>query len=250
MSLSKEIEIARSAVIEAGNYLANLDIKNVDSTIGKDIKLEADRKSEEILVGFLQKSQLPILSEESGAIGEQKGLRWIIDPIDGTFNYFRGLKDLCCISVALWEDDTPIFGIINRFSTNEIYEGLVGKYLKINDQIAKTSDIVNIEQAVYATGFAVKRNYNKDSLDEYIKPVQLFKKIRLLGSAALMSSFVGIGYFDIYVEDDIMLWDIAAGAAIIKAGGGEISYKPNGSFKCDFKGFANKELMENYYARL
>ena len=88
------------------------------------------------------------------------------------------------------------------------------------------STVATTQQSVLATGFPVKREYDSGSLNKFINQVQQFKKIRMIGSAALSLAYVASGVYDAYYEEDIMMWDVAAGVALVKAAGGDYFLKP------------------------
>lgn len=241
-----ELILAKRAVLTSAKYLEGLTDLSVDSLQGKDIKLEADRKSESLLIETLAESGIPVLAEESGALGEQDGLRWIIDPIDGTYNFFRGARDLSCISVALWDGMKPLTGTLYRLGAQQLFQGDVaaGKAF-VNGIPIQTTGIVQPAEAALATGFPVYMDYSTDNLQKYILAAQQFKKIRMFGAAALMSTFVGVGYVDVYSEKSIKLWDVAAGVAITLAAGGAVRMDDMGNNKCHIALCANAELLEN-----
>lgn len=219
----KEMAFAKEAAGKAAEYLDSLDRTVVNSQQGRDIKVQADLESERLLIGVLAASGLPILTEESGSIGTQKGPRWIVDPLDGTFNYYRGLKELSCVSVALWEDDRPILGVVRRLGRSSVFEGNVANGTAALDGFPiRVSGVLDPSQAALLTGLPVYAEQNENTLRRFIRLFDSFKKVRLLGAAALMSSFIGAGYCDVYTEDGIKLWDIAAGAAITLAAGGSM----------------------------
>ena len=82
----------------------------------------------------------------------------------------------------------------------------------------------SFSDAVLCTGFPVNYSYSKDNVNNFVINVQNYKKIRLFGSAAMSLSFVACGRVDAYIEDDIMIWDVAAGIAIVKAAGGQVNF--------------------------
>lgn len=246
----KEMELAKRAAKSAGDFLKKREHIHVDTAQGKDIKLSSDKYSEKIIIDILKESGIPVLSEECGIIyGETNEYLWIVDPLDGTANYWKGLKELSCVSVALWKGSEPVLGVVYRFSAGEFYYGAAGYGAYLNGVPIHTAEVQKTEEAVVATGFPVHRDYSTKGLSAFVKQVQHFKKIRMLGAAAIMGTFVAAGIFDAYMEDEIMLWDIAAAVAIICAAGGTAEVKQLDHYKCICKCFAGKALMEDYYAK-
>jgi myo-inositol-1(or 4)-monophosphatase len=241
------LNIAISASKAAGSFLCALTDVKVASADGKDIKLYADKESERILMSRLQGAGIPILSEESADKFEWSGgLRWIIDPIDGSYNLFKGLRDLCCVSVALWEDDKPLLGVVYRFATGDLYTGIPGEGAFLNGMPISTSKVTDISQASLATGFPVTADFSDASLRERFALFRRFKKIRMLGAAALMCAFVGQGCVDAYAEKGILLWDVAAALAIVKAAGGVYACAFGERYACDVLAFGNAELRNSF----
>ena len=197
---------------------------------------------------ILEKSSIPVLSEEYGFKGQEGDRCWIVDPLDGTINYFKGLDDLACVSIALWKKGKPVLGVVYRFMKNELFYGAEGEGAFLNGNPIEPSAVRKSAQAVMATGFPVKRSYDTESLSRFVRQIQRYKKVRMLGAAALMGTFVACGRLDAYFEDEIMLWDVAGAVAIVNAAGGATSLKLLSDNKCLCRCFATKELMEEYYA--
>ncbi len=252
-TMSKELNLAIEAAKKAGEFLGRKEDIRVDSMIGKDIKLSSDKMSEKIILDILEKTGIPILSEECGlkkeTVDTHSGRCWIVDPLDGTMNYYRGLDDLACVSIALWEKDKPVLGVVYRFMSEELYFGEIGMGAYANDRELQPSATEHIDQAVLATGFPVKRAYDEDSLKPYIRRTQLFKKVRMLGAAAIMATYVPCGKIDVYEEDGIMLWDIAGAVAIANAAGCSHRVERQNDFKVRCLVCANHRLMEEYDAQ-
>ena len=249
----QELVYAQKAATQAVEKLKKQTKVNVDSAEGKDIKLAMDKESEAVIMKCLGPSNIPILSEEHGlwngtGVSLKKGKLWIIDPLDGSANYWKGMRELTCVSIALWEDGKPVLGVINRFFCDELFVGIVGVGAWLNDKPITTSVTGQISQAVLATGFPLKRSYESSNLERSIKQIQNFKKIRMLGTAAVMGAFVACGRVDAYVEEEIMLWDIAASGALVLAAGGKVEIKELEDYKCICRMFANEELKGSYYA--
>lgn len=243
----KEFEAAKKAALNAGEFLRSREDVHIDSDEGKDIKLSSDKNSEKILMEDLKIFGYSILSEEFGLQDKGTELCWIIDPLDGTMNYSRGLDDLSCVSIALWKGFEPLLGVVYRFKIDEMFTGLIEAGAWLNNTPIKPSSVVKPQDAVLASGFPVKRAYDDESLISFIKNVQRFKKIRMLGAAAIMGTFVACGRIDTYIEEDIMLWDIAAATAIVKAAGGHSQVEVRENNKCLCQLFANEKLMKEYF---
>lgn len=216
MNYIKEFKLCKKVVKEVGNFLLEQDSILIDSSEGKDIKLELDRKCEEILFKkIVKKFSYAVLSEELGLQGtiKKNNPYWIIDPIDGSLNFSKKAP-FSCISVALWKDKKPIFGIIYDFNRDELFSAYVGYKAFLNDIEIKNVHNFEKSKSVLATGFPTYMSHDSDTLKNFIDQVQTFKKIRMIGSAALSLAYVSCGRFDAYFEENIKIWDVAAGIAI------------------------------------
>jgi myo-inositol-1(or 4)-monophosphatase len=196
---------------------------SVDADEGHDVKLAADRRSEAVLVQALASTGLPIFSEESGWIGGRGGADdyWLIDPLDGTANYSSGVP-LCCVSVALMSGGRPVAGIVYDFNRDEMFVGgrehgafLNGSPIRVSAKSAKQASILS-------TGLTVRGDYSGDAMNEFARDMPQWKKIRMIGSAALSLAYVAAGRFDAYREKAIMFWDVAAGWALVEGAGGVV----------------------------
>lgn len=221
------LNIAKKAALEAAVLIKNSK-KNivVNKSEGKDIKLQTDLDSENIVVQYLRKhSDYDILSEEYGFIQgtSTSNLKWILDPLDGSLNFYRDLP-LSCISVALWEGGIPKLGVIYNFNSNLLYAGIVGSGAWCNEIPIRVSNINKKSDSIICSGFPVYSSFDDESLSNFISEIQEFKKVRLLGSAALSLAFVASGSVEVYKENNIAIWDVAAGLAIVKAAGGKINF--------------------------
>lgn len=209
---------------------------NKISDIKKDIKLELDSYLNEKIISYLRNNfKFEILSEESEKdvdFTTINSLVWIVDPLDGSLNFSRNIP-ISCISISLWENKLPIYGLIYDMNRNELFKGYCknnsdnNKEAYLNGRIIKVNNINNIDKGVLCTGFPSWRDYGTDSLNEFINKVKSWKKLRLLGSAAISLAWVASGRTDAYIEEDIRIWDVAAGMALVKSAGGSIFIQPN-----------------------
>jgi len=224
--LKKWLNIAEGAARQSGKFLlqAQEASREVRSDRGKDVKILADVQSEKIIVDFLKKeTPFPILAEESGMLGLRLkgGLMWVVDPLDGSFNFLHGIP-VSCISIGLWGSQESLLGVVYDFNKDELFSGIAGECAWLNGKEIRVSVTSHKEKAVLCTGFPVNSDFSLDGISTFIQQIQAFKKIRMLGSAALSLAYVASGRADAYYENGIMIWDVAAGLAIVTGGGGRI----------------------------
>lgn len=222
--LKNLLSIAKEAVLCAGRFLvkANELGRKAIRDLPRDVKITADIESERIIVDFLRReSHFSILSEEKGLCGERHldKLKWIIDPLDGSLNFIRQIP-ISCVSVGLWDDKRPLIGAIYDFNKAELFYGIADKGSWLNDKAIKVSKVKLKKNAILLTGLPAKTDFSVKSLKSFIRDIRLCKKVRLLGSAALSLAYVASARADVYFEDDIMIWDIAAGVPIVMGAGG------------------------------
>jgi myo-inositol-1(or 4)-monophosphatase len=221
--------VAVDAARAAGELLAGTGGRERSSVqhVGRDIKLGADRESETLVIDLLRaRSPFAILSEEAGAVAGEGEFSWVVDPLDGTANYWRGIP-FCCVAIALVEGDNPIAGVIYDFNRDEMFSGIVGAGAWMNGKDIHVGSTTTATEAVLCTGFPTATDFSPDALSGLITSIRAFKKVRFLGSAALSLAYVGCGRADAYYERDIRLWDVAAGLAIVRAAGGYVSPSPS-----------------------
>ncbi|MDA9660095.1 inositol monophosphatase [Pseudomonadota bacterium] len=218
------LETAKSAALLAGKHLKQQQNKDLEILLnkGRDIKLQVDIDAEEIIKEHLfTKSSYPILAEESGASSDLKEFYWVVDPLDGTSNFLRNIP-ISCVSIALMNGIDPILGVIFDFNNDDLYFAHHESKAYLNDSKLSVSSTVQKSDATLATGIPAKKNYSDEEFKNMISDFQSWKKIRMIGSAAMASVYVASGKVDAYAENGIFLWDIAAGAVIVKAAGGKV----------------------------
>ncbi len=217
-------ELAAAAARAAGTALARREAAwlSIDRNDRRDIKISADRQAESIILGILDRSGLGVLAEESGAKNEGAGTcRWLVDPLDGTFNYVRGIPS-ACVSIGLLDGPEPVVGVIYDFWQDDLYVGFQGGGATLNGRPIQVSTTGNPADALLCTGLPPRHDFSPDSMAAFGRSLGAWRKVRMIGSAALSLAFVASGRADIYHETAIMSWDVAAGAALVKAAGGGI----------------------------
>jgi myo-inositol-1(or 4)-monophosphatase len=198
------------------------------SQLGRDIKLDEDRRSQAIIVEALQRgSSHPILTEESGWVGAPAAAGqpyWVIDPLDGSFNYVRGIP-LFCVSVALCRDLEPVLGCTFDVMRDEVFAGGPGLGATVNgERVVPPAPATEI----IATGFPSAARHDEEALLDVVRPTATYAKMRMIGSAALSLAWVASGRRDAYRETGIRWWDVAAGLALVSATGGSIHVEGSG----------------------
>lgn len=245
MSYRQELETAKKAALAAGKILIEQK-NNLNKSIfssNTDIKLEADIVAEKLIKEILtNETSFPILAEESGQSSDQlSDIFWVVDPLDGTANYSRNIP-ICCVSIALIKNMEPVLGVIYDFSNNDLYEGSVNTTAMQNGLEIKVSDISNQGEGILITGLPNKTDYSDDALLKMVKDFQSWRKVRMIGSAAIGSIYIASGKADVYKESRTYLWDVAAGAAIVQAAGGAVSISnQNKDFQVDVY-FSNSKI--------
>lgn len=219
---------------ELKSSIAN-NLPEVLKESGKDISISTDLFINKKIIDFLSDNfNYPILSEENAIqfnFENCKETFWIIDPLDGSLNFAKKIP-LNCISIALVHEQKIAFGIIYDFNHDELFVGncfvnpiCSDIFAHLNNKSIAVSTISNHNQSILCTGFPSYRSYDETSLLKFVKQVQDFKKVRCLGSAALSLAWVACGRTEAYFEEDIRIWDVAAGLAITKAAGGKYFIK-------------------------
>ena len=190
---------------------------------------EADHASEKAIFETIRESYPDhfLLGEEAGEIVMDSEYKWIIDPIDGTINFSRGIP-LCCVSIGLEKAGEMIMGAVYNPLMNEMFFAQKGFGASLNDKKITVSNTEEVIKACLVTGFPYTY------LDEPNGPLQIFEKlirkgvpVRRLGSAAIDLCWVAAGRFDGFYEHKLQAWDSAAGFLMVEEAGGKVT---------DFKG--------------
>ena len=202
-----------------------------------DFVSSADTKAEKIIISELTKAKknYSILSEEDGSkINADSQNVWIIDPIDGTTNFLHGVPHFA-ISIALKSDNEIVSGVIYDPIKDEMFYAEKNNGAFFNNQRIKVSKKKNIQSCLFGTG-------GKEKIETDLIT-------RKSGSAALDMAYVAAGRYDGYFQNNLNLWDIAAGIIIVKEAGGiidEINLSKNNNIKIRASSVAiNEKMLEN-----
>src|SRR5438132_3697447 len=228
------LDTAEQAARAAGKLLREnfRQRQRVNAVAAHDVKLENDVQTQELNTHLLLKDMREnALYGEEGVAGYQNTEhQWVVDPLDGTVNYFYGIPHFC-VSIALRLRSEIMVGVIYDPMRDEMWAGQKGEKPKLNGQPFHVSDRAELAEAVISIGLAKTGetiNANFPLLQAMIHRV---RKCRVLGSAALDMAYVACGRFDAYIETGISLWDIAAGWLLIENAGGTVDLRPRPDMK-------------------
>ncbi|EIV1854324.1 inositol-1-monophosphatase [Vibrio vulnificus] len=224
------LNIAIRAARKAGNHIAK-SLENVDkieSTLKgtNDFVTNVDKEAETIIIDTI-KSSYPehcIVAEENGLInGKDKDVQWIIDPLDGTTNFVKGLPHFA-VSIAVRIKGKTEVACVYDPMLNELFTAQRGAGAQLNNARIRVKQPKDLQGAIIATGFPFKQKQHSES---YFKIMSaMFVEVadfRRAGSAALDLCYVAAGRVDGYFELGLKPWDIAAGELIAREAGAIIT---------------------------
>ena len=248
--LKNALAAAVRAARAAGKVMRDnwLKPKRVNATEAHDIKLELDVRCQVLIEKTLRHAfpEIPLLGEEGISGDVTADYRWVVDPIDGTVNYFFGMPH-AAVSIALQHHEQSVVGVIYDPFTDELWTTIRGGPAQLNGKTIRVSNRARVEEAVIAMGFSKSKENLAKSLPHLIRISRRARKIRILGSAALELAYVASGRLDAYVERRINLWDVAAGGLLVENAGGEFYAAPApGKFRftmCADNGKLRKKLQ-------
>jgi myo-inositol-1(or 4)-monophosphatase len=210
-----------------------------------DIKLQIDVDAQNLITSFLLK-KFPdhAVYGEEGIVGDQAGAhQWVVDPLDGTVNYFYRIPHFC-VSIALRFKGEIIVGVIYDPLRNEMWSVQKGEKPRLNGEHFHVSDRADLAEAVISVGLAKTSKSIDTNLPLLQEMVHRVRKCRVLGSAALDMAYVACGRFDAYIEQGISLWDIAAGWILVETAGGSVDLRPDKQMKDKYGIIASNGVID------
>ncbi len=189
-----------------------------------DMVTAADRWSEETLVNYLL-SQRPndgVLGEEGASVNGTSGVRWIIDPIDGTTNFMYGLTGYT-VSIAAEVDGVLVAGVIVDPAAGDEFAAALGQGATRNEQEIRVRPAPNLTHALLATGFGYRPERRVEQAQSLVAVLPQVRDIRRFGGAAYELASVACGRVDGYFESELNLWDMAAGLVLVAEAGGVVT---------------------------
>jgi myo-inositol-1(or 4)-monophosphatase len=230
--MSEYLKLAESAARAAGILLREHygTAMEVNEMLEYDIKLDLDVRSQDLITDHILKifPDHAIYGEEGIGGNQESPYQWIVDPIDGTVNYFYGIPHFC-ISIALRKDGEIIAGVIFDPMLDEMFAVEKGGPAMLNGKPISVSNRQEMASAVVTIGFSKTRESMDAGFARYKRIAVQVRKTRMLGSAALAMAYIACGRLDAYIEEQISIWDIATGLLLVETAGGKVDLRPHPS---------------------
>jgi myo-inositol-1(or 4)-monophosphatase len=217
------IRVAREAGAFAKSRFLNRSALTIEAKGAQDWVSEADRDTETLIRARLAEA-FPadgFLGEEHG--GAQSGPMWVVDPIDGTINFVHGVR-YWCISIAFWDGEKPVVGVVYDPMADECFSGALGAGAHCNDVPMSVSSCNKLATAMLCHGY-VSRHSRARNFAERNALYDAGAALKDMGAGALMLAHVAAGRYDGYSEAHMHPWDALAGLLLVKeAGGTQLRY--------------------------
>jgi myo-inositol-1(or 4)-monophosphatase len=207
--------LARRAAHEAGTLIRNAPVRSLamaTKSSPTDLVSEMDHASEKLILEIILGARPDdgLIGEEGGSKPSGSGLSWLVDPIDGTVNYLRGLPNYS-ISIAVVNEKEAVVGVVYDPTLDETFTAIDGRGAALNGSPITCSSIA-LPKAVIGTGFSYSAAQRARQAEVLRRP----------GSAAVSLCWVACGRLDGFFETGLKPWDFAAGALIAREGGADI----------------------------
>jgi len=186
-----------------------------------DVVTEMDRAAEALIVARILETRPGdgILGEEGAARPATTGVRWVIDPLDGTVNYLYRIPHWA-VSIAAEVDGDPVVAAVFDPSKDELFEAARGHGATLNGAPIQPSVQADVAQALVGTGFAYDAAVRRLQGPAMARLAPAVRDLRRGGSAALDLCWVACGRLDAYYERGVQPWDVSAASLLVREAGG------------------------------
>lgn len=228
------LELAQKVGLDAGALLMErppaFEIESKSTAI--DIATQMDKKAEKFIVESLLAARPDdgIIGEEGSAIVSKSGITWVIDPLDGTVNYFYGLPGWN-VSIAAKDKDGSIVGVVTAPTINSTWWATRGGGAFYNGHQIHCNDPIALDRSLIATGFQYDVSHRITQLEDFSKLVPIVRDLRRNGAAAVDLCHVAMGALDGYYEAGLKEWDWAAGALVATEAGATFKHYGQGPMR-------------------
>jgi myo-inositol-1(or 4)-monophosphatase len=216
------LELARKVGHDAGALLMErppaFEIESKSTAI--DIATQMDKKAEKFIMESLLAARPDdgIIGEEGSSVESKSGITWVIDPLDGTVNYFYGLPGWN-VSIAAKDKDGSVVGVVTAPTINSTWWATRGGGAFYNGHQIHCNDPIALDRALIATGFQYDVAHRTTQMTDLAKLVPLVRDLRRNGAAAVDLCHVAMGSHDGYYEAGLKEWDWAAGGLVATEAG-------------------------------
>lgn len=220
------LKLAVDIAKQAGDLLiarpSHLDVDTKTSAI--DIVTQMDRASEKLIVDAILKARPDdgIIGEEGANRPSKSGYTWVIDPIDGTVNYFYNMAGWS-VSIAIKDQSGTLVGVVYSPTTYALFTGIRGSGSYLNGRSLKCNNPIELDRALIATGFAYRKELRELQVKQFNDLILKIRDYRRNGSAAIDICHVAAGIVDGYYEMGLYEWDLAAAELIAKEAGAKVT---------------------------
>jgi myo-inositol-1(or 4)-monophosphatase len=214
-----------------GRARASVDTKST----GTDMVTEMDKASERLIVDGLSAARPDdaIVGEEGTDRPGTSGVRWVVDPLDGTTNYLYGHAGFA-VSIGVQIDGVPVAGVVDDPLHRDVFTATAGGGAFRNGHPIVVSSETRLSHALVATGFSYHPSRREQQASVLTRVVPKLRDIRRMGSASVDLCSVACGRADAYFERGLQPWDHAAGALIAREAGALVSHLHGGPEDEDF----------------
>lgn len=222
-SISELLAVCRDAARAAGLHALREKARRfeVHERFSHDVKLQLDREAQRQAIEAVH-AVYPgdrILGEEWTVEGHAAGAEWIIDPIDGTVNFFHGVPWWCSSVAVRWNGEI-VAGAVYAPEVDHLYEASTETPALCNGVVLRVAETRRLADALLVTGSEKEMNPEDPPLATAQRLAPRVQKVRILGAAALDLCQVALGSVDIFCQNGLYLWDVAAAGLIIRRAGG------------------------------
>ena len=228
------LELARKVGLDAGALLMErppaFEIESKSTAI--DIATQMDKKAEKFIMESLLAARPDdgIIGEEGSSVDSKSGITWVIDPLDGTVNYFYGLPGWN-VSIAAKDKDGSIVGVVTAPTINSTWWATRGGGAFYNGHQIHCNDPIALDRSLIATGFQYDVSHRISQLEDFSKLVPIVRDLRRNGAAAVDLCHVAMGALDGYYEAGLKEWDWAAGALVATEAGATFKHYGQGPMR-------------------
>lgn len=249
LTVATDVAAAAAALLLDGLTRQRVEVSTKSSPT--DMVTEMDRASETLIVAGLRAARPDdgIVGEEGADLEGTSGVRWLVDPIDGTTNYLYGFPGFA-VSIAAERDGAVVAGVVHDPMHGDVFRAAKGRGATRNAEPISASTNADLTTALVGTGFSYERERRLRQANVLTQVLPHVRDIRRMGAAAVDLCSVACGRLDAFYERGLGPWDLAAGGLIAQEAGAAVGDLAGGAASSEFVLAASRELFEPLRALL